>query len=75
METEILLRANDCQENPSTQVIIKLIRYPELILVDIENRRGIDTTYVVPIRGIILYEKTPKFNRTLEDVLAMIFLT
>ena len=61
-ETEILLRANDCQENPATQVIIKFMIYPGLILADIEHQRGIDTTYVPPIRGFILDEKIPKLN-------------
>ena len=46
------------------------MRDPGLILSGIEHRRGIDTTYVVPIRGFILDDKTPKLNRTLEDVLA-----
>ena len=41
-----------------------------LILSYIEHRRGIETTYVVPIRGVILDEKIPTSNRTLEDVLA-----
>ena len=59
-ETELFLRANDCQANPATQVIIKFIRYPGLIIADLEYRRGIDTTYVVPIRGVILDEKISK---------------
>ena len=41
-ETEIFLRANDCQANPETQFIIKFIRDPGLILAEIENRRSID---------------------------------
>ena len=57
-----MLRANDCQVNPATQVIIKFMRDPELILAELEHRRGIYTTYVVPIRGVILYEKTPKLK-------------
>ena len=41
-----------------------------LILAELEHRRGIDTTYVIYIRGVILDEKIPKLNHTLEDVLA-----
>ena len=33
-----------------------------LIPAELENWRGIDTTYVVPIRGVILDEKTPKLK-------------
>ena len=33
-----------------------------LILAELEHRRGIDTTYVVPIRGVILDEKIPKLK-------------
>ena len=69
-ETELLLRANDCQANPETQVIIKFMRDPGLILADLVNLRGIDTTYVVTTRGVILDEKTPQLNLTIEDVLA-----
>ena len=61
-ETELLLRANDCKVNPETQVIIKFMRDPGLILEDIEHLRGIYTTYVVPIRGVILDDKTPKLK-------------
>ena len=57
-----MLRANDCQANPATQVILKFMRDPGLILAELENRRDIDATYVVPIRGVILDEKTPKLK-------------
>ena len=46
------------------------MRYPWLIISDIEHWRGIYTTYVVPIIGVILDEKIPKLNHTIEDVLA-----
>ena len=69
-ETELFLRANDCQLNPETQVIIKFMRYPVLLLAELEHRRVIDTTYAITIRGVILYEKTPKLHCTLENVLA-----
>ena len=59
LETELLIRANDCQANPETQVIIKFMRDPGLILAELEHRRGIGTTYYVPIRGVILDEKSP----------------
>ena len=61
-ETELLLRANDCQANPETQFIIKFIRDPGLILADIEHRRGIGATYAIHIRGVILYDKIPRLN-------------
>ena len=61
-ETELFLRANKCQANLSTQVIIKLLKDPGLFIVDPEHLRGIDTNYVVPIRGVILDEKTPKLK-------------
>ena len=61
-EIELLLRANDCQANPETQVILKFMRDYRLILTDLEHWRVIDATYVVPIRGVILYEKIPKFK-------------
>ena len=70
LETELLLRANDFQANPVTQFIIKFMRYPRLILVEFEHRRGIDTNDIVTIRGLILDAKTPKLNYTLEDILA-----
>ena len=38
------------------------MRDPGLILAELENRRDIDATYVVPIRGVILDEKTPKLK-------------
>ena len=69
-ETELLLRANDCQANPATRVIIKFMRDPGLILAEIEHRRFIDTSYVVPVRGVVLDEKTPNVNRTLGDKLS-----
>ena len=69
-ETGIFLKANDCQANPETQVIIKFMRDPGLIIAKLEHRRGIDTAYAVTIRGFILDEKTPKLNHTHEDVLA-----
>ena len=59
-ETELFIRASYCQENTDTQVIIKFMRDPGLNITELEHRRGIDTTYVVPIRGVILDEKTPK---------------
>ena len=59
-ETELLLRSNDCQANPETQVILKFVRDPGLILADLEHWRLIYATYVVPIRGVVLYEKIPK---------------
>ena len=46
------------------------MRYPGLILTELKHWRGIDTTYAVPIRGVILDEKIPKLNRTPDDVLA-----
>ena len=46
------------------------MRYPWLIISDIENWRGIYTTYVVTIRGVILDEKIPKLNHTIAEVLA-----
>ena len=58
----ILLRSNDFQKNRATQVIIKFMRYHVLIIADLELQRGIDTTYVVPIRGVILDEKIPKLS-------------
>ena len=57
-----MLIANDCKENLAIQVIINFMRYPGFIIPDIEHRRGIDTTYVVPIRGVILDEKIPKLK-------------
>ena len=46
------------------------MRYPWLIISDIEHWRGIYTTYVVTIRGVILDEKIPKLNHTIAEVLA-----
>ena len=40
-----------------------------LIIAELEDRRGIDTSYAVPIREFILDEKIPKLNSTLEDIL------
>ena len=64
-----MLRANDWQMNPATQYIIKFMIYSGLILIELEHRRSFGTTYVVPVRGVILDEKIPKLNRTLEDIL------
>ena len=60
--TELFLRYNDCQANTATQVIIKFIRDPGLILADLEHRMGIENTHVVPIRGVIFDEKIPKLK-------------
>ena len=38
------------------------MRDPWLIIAKLEHRRGIGTTYVVPIRGVILDEKIPKLK-------------
>ena len=65
-----MFRAHDCQANLETRVIINFMRDPGLILAELENWRGVDTTYVVPIIWVILDEKTPKLNCTLEDILA-----
>ena len=46
------------------------MRDPGLILTELEHRKVIDTTYVVPIRGVVLDEKTPNVNRTLGDKLS-----
>ena len=46
------------------------MRYPGLILAELEHRSGNDTNRVVPTMGVILYEKKPKLNRTLADDLA-----
>ena len=61
-ETELFLRANDRQANPETQVIIKFMRYPGLILAYVEHWRGIDTNYVVPFIEVILDEKNTKLK-------------
>ena len=61
-ETELLVIDNDCQENPETRVIIKFMRDPGSIIAELEHRRGIDTTYFLPIRGFILYDKIPKLK-------------
>ena len=60
--TELLVRDNDCQANPKTQVITKFMRDSGLILAELEHQRGIDTTYFVTIRGVILDEKIPKLK-------------
>ena len=65
-----MFRAHDCQANLETRVIINFMRYPGLILAELEHWRGVDNTHVVPIIGVILDEKTSKLNFTLEDVLA-----
>ena len=57
-----MLVANDRQENRATQVIIKFTRDTGLIIADLAQHRGIDTTYIVPIRGVILDEKNPKLR-------------
>ena len=61
-ETKEFLRDNDCQENLSTQVILKLMRYHELIIAEIEHWRGIGATYDVPIRGVVVDDKIPKLK-------------
>ena len=68
-ETKSFLRANDCQANPETRVIMELMRDTGLIHSELEHQRGIDTTYVITIQGVILNEKIPKLDGTLEDFL------
>ena len=48
--------------NLTTQVIIKFMRDLGLILSELEQRMGIDTTCDVLLRGVILDEKTPKLK-------------
>ena len=57
-----MFRAHDCQANLETRVIINFMRDPGLILAELEHRGGIGTTYSVPIRGVILDEKTQNLN-------------
>ena len=61
-ETELFLRSKYCQANSEAQVTRKFMRDPWLIIAKLEHRRGIGTTYVVPIRGVILDEKIPKLK-------------
>ena len=61
-ETELFLRANDCQENLATRIIIEFVRDPGLILSELEHWRGIEAIYVVLIGGVVLDEKIPKLK-------------
>ena len=65
-----MFRAHYCQANLETRFIINFKRDHGLIIAELEHWRGVDTNYVVPIIGVILDDKTPKLNCTLEDVLA-----
>ena len=50
--------------------MIKLMKDPDLIVAELECPRGIETTYVIPVRGVILDEKIPKLILILEGVFA-----
>ena len=61
-EREPFIRANICQANMENQVIIKFMRDLALFLSELEHRMGIDNTYAVPMKGVILDEKIPKLK-------------
>ena len=73
-ETKLFLRANDCQANPETQVIIELMRDTGLIISELEHLRGIDATYDITIQGVTLDEKIRKSILKLQNFWPMIFL-
>ena len=54
--------ANDFRVNPATQVILKFMRDPGLILAENEHWRGIDAACVVPIKGVVLGENIRKLK-------------
>ena len=45
LDTELLLRSNDCQEILATQGINKFMRDPGLIIAELKHGGGIDTSF------------------------------